>query len=713
MLRLVPLDEESPPAPPPPHPFPSIEILVPLRNEWQVVRPCLEAVVAFSDAPRLQVTLLDDASDAWTQTRLAAFAARSADVAIRIVRNETALGFVGNANRGLSESKADLVVLLNSDTLVTPGWLARLVRAALSDARVAAVMPMSNQASFHSLALPMGWNAFQYAAALGARGDAACFDAVTASGFCLLFRREALDDVGLYDPAYGLGYGEESDWCMRARARGWRVLGVPDAFVWHRGHATFKDYKDRTFRDGNYELFMQRWAAPYSAAIARYHEVDALAPLRDGFVRMTDSSPPPLLSAFLHRLRAGGSSYAVAEASHYLRDQGGLGRIVPLVRERGLVRRPASPHPLPRGFISRRRPRVTYVLEKFSLSGGVLSVVQLVNRLTLLGWDAKIATHHDHDQEHLGAYTLYHQPYVFPTSAEMIRHFPESDVVVATLWSTAPKVARIVRETLRSRAVPWYFVQDDETRFFAEGDAAGRQAVLDGYPLIPSRIVKSDWLGDVLRARGFDSVKVPLGLDLDTFYCERPGAPRPLRVIGMARPRTPRRGFAWLVAALREVARARPDVEIALFGCENLAEHGLDFPHVDLGVVPNDRLRRVYNDAAVFLDTSAFQGFGRPGLEAMACGCATVLGRHGGVAEYARDGENALLIDPAERDAAAAAVLALLDDDALRRRFADAGLATAQRFDCDAEALATSRHFAASLGIADDVSAGRVPLAAG
>src|SRR6185295_18271609 len=141
-------------------------------------------------------------------------------------------------------------------------------------------------------------------------------------------------------------------------------------------------------------------------------------------------------------------------------------------------------------------------------------------------------------------------------------------------------------------------------------------------------------LANVLGSRGFDAVKVPLGLDLDLFYCERPGEARPLRVLGMARPSTPRRGFPWLVAALRELKRLRPDVEVCFFGCPNLAEYALDFPHVDLGVVPNDRLRRVYNDAALYLDTSAFQGFGRPALEAMACGCATVLGRHGGVTEY-------------------------------------------------------------------------------
>lgn len=696
MISLVPGPEELEVAALP-EPLPSVDVLVPLRNEWQAVRPCLESLAAFTAWPDLRVTLLDDASDAFTQARLADFASRVKGMQVRILRNDAALGFVRNANRGLSESNGDLAVLLNSDTLLTPGWLPRLAGAALADPRIGAAMPMSNEASFHSLDVPMGWNVFQYAAALAARGGEP-FDAVTASGFCLLFSRAALADVGLFDEAFGLGYGEESDWCMRARDRGWHVVGVPTAFVHHRGKVTYKDHKARTFRGRNYGIFMERWGDAYRRAMAGYHATDALAPLRAGFVRMTPPRQPALATAFADRLRSGGASHALAETWRYLRDQGGLRRLAPLLRARRLVRTRATEPPLPRGFVSARRPRVTYVLEKFSLSGGVLSVVQLVNRLQLLGWDAKIATHHDHAQDHVGAYTLYHKPYVFPSAEAMIRSFPPSDVVVATLWSTVPKVHRIVGETLPG-AVPWYFVQDDETRFFPSFDRSARQAVLDGYGLIANRIVKSAWLADVLRGRGVESVQVPLGLDLDSFYRERPDAPRPLRVVGMARPSTPRRGFAALVAAFREIARRRPDVELALFGCADLATHELDFPHVDLGMLPNDRMRAVYNGARVYLDTSEFQGFGRPALEAMACGCATVLGREGGVSEYARDGENCLLIDPADRDGAVASVLRLVDDDALRARIVAGATATAARFSCDVEAQATSRLFAASIGL--------------
>lgn len=712
MIHLVPgAEEQERLARPLPDPLPSVEILVPVHNEWHVLRPCLESLDAFTDYPAASITVLDDGSDRHTQRRIERFVAAKGGLPSRLLRNEKALGFVKNVNGGMRQSEADMALLLNSDTVVTPGWLHRLVDAALTEPRIASVMPMSNQASFHSADVPMGWNIFQYAAALGRTMRRTCFNTVTSGGFCLLLKREALQDVGLFDEAFGMGYGEESDWCMRATQKGWSVVGAEDVFVYHRGKVTFKDFKDETFRDGNYQLFMKRWGDDYRRAMARYRKIDPLAGVRSAFVRMDSSAPPPILSAFYDRMRMGGSFYAMNEASRYVRDQGGVARVPALIKERGLMRAPKARYPMPRGFQSRGRPRVIYVLEKFSISGGVLSVVQLVNRLTMLGWDAKIATHHDHNQEHLSAYMMYHSPYVFPSAESMIQRFPETDLVVATLWSTAAKVHRIVNET-RKLAVPWYFVQDDETGFFAKWDAKGRRAVTRSYELIPDRIVKTNWLAERLAQRGHDSHKIPLGMDLDLFYAEERSRPRPMRVLGMARPRTPRRGFAALIETMRRVKAARPEVEICLYGCPNLDDYELDFEHTDLGVVPHARLRRVYNDALVLLDTSSFQGFGRMGLEAMACGCATVLTRFGGVTEYASHEENCLMIDPSDRDETVAAVLRVLDDAELRGRIVDGGYDVAARFSCDEEARRTSLLFAESLGIDCDPETGAVRFGA-
>ena len=257
MIRLRPNHEETPSVwLPREEVAPSVDIVIPVHNEWQVLRPCLESVEALTEYPRCRIVILDDGSDAFVKQRIEDWAAGPRRLEVEVKRNEVALGFVQNANRGFNETSGDFLLLLNSDTVVTPGWLSRMMNAITTDDRIACVMPMSNQCSFHSLEVPMGWNIFQYSADLGRRMKSTCFDAVTVGGFCLLIRREALDDIGGYDEVFGMGYGEESDWCMRARSRGWRVTGTEDTFVYHRGKVTFKNFKEETFHQGNYQTFM-------------------------------------------------------------------------------------------------------------------------------------------------------------------------------------------------------------------------------------------------------------------------------------------------------------------------------------------------------------------------------------------------------------------------------------------------------------------------
>jgi glycosyltransferase involved in cell wall biosynthesis len=86
------------------------------------------------------------------------------------------------------------------------------------------------------------------------------------------------------------------------------------------------------------------------------------------------------------------------------------------------------------------------------------------------------------------------------------------------------------------------------------------------------------------------------------------------------------------------------------------------------------------SSAHVLVDASRWQGFGRPGLEAMACGTVPVLTNAGGVHEYARDGENCLMMESGDPASGAEAVLGLLSDEDLYMRLAEDGLATAPGF---------------------------------
>jgi len=329
--------------------------------------------------------------------------------------------------------------------------------------------------------------------------------------------------------------------------------------------------------------------------------------------------------------------------------------------------------------------RVTYVLPQLRLTGGALVVIDLVNELRLLGAAARIATLEDRQEVYRARFL--DRPMVFADVPTMKRQLPDADVLVATHWSTASWVRDLV-DAGRARHAA-YLVQDYEAWFYPENDVQTREHVKQTYDLIAHRIVTSQWLADLLTQDGHSVHKIAPGLDLGAFYPRPVEPPTPPVVLAMARPRTPRRGFDTVVAALAQVHDAMPGVEIVLFG-ENLGEMELPFPYRGEGVVTDqEHLARLYTEAHVHVDASDFQAFGKAALEAMACGTPSVLTSVGGVNEYARDGENCLLVPPGDPDATARAILRVLAETSLHRTLREGGLDTVPEFSTKRKARQT------------------------
>jgi GT2 family glycosyltransferase len=218
-------------------------VLVPVYNAVDETRACLEALLACVP-PRTPILLIDDASpDPAVAPMLAGFV--SAREGIAVLHNEANLGFVGTVNRGIASCRDD-VLLLNADTVPTPGFLERIEACAAGDPRIASVTPFSNNAEICSFprfceANPLPPAPDQVAAAFAAEAGTGV-DLPTGIGFCMWLRRAALDAVGDFDAAtFGRGYGEENDWCQRALGHGWRHVACPTAYVAHVGHASFAE----------------------------------------------------------------------------------------------------------------------------------------------------------------------------------------------------------------------------------------------------------------------------------------------------------------------------------------------------------------------------------------------------------------------------------------------------------------------------------------
>lgn len=256
-------------------------VVVPIYDAATATAACLAALKRSISAD-VEVLLADDASpDPAIAPMLDAFAASRSRT--RVTRNARNLGFVGTVNRALAETAGD-VLLLNSDTLPTPGFLGRMERCAASDERIGSVTPFSNHAEICSFPAFCGPNPLPddldaVAAAFAVEAATAPIDLPTGVGFCMWLRRAAIDAIGDFDSAtFGRGYGEENDWCQRAEAHGWRNVLCPSAYVAHVGHASFKQTGERPGGE-NLRRLVARYPG-YNAQVADFIARDPAAPIR-------------------------------------------------------------------------------------------------------------------------------------------------------------------------------------------------------------------------------------------------------------------------------------------------------------------------------------------------------------------------------------------------------------------------------------------------
>ena len=280
---------------PPDRPLGPVDVIVPVCGAPEAFGRCVESLLAHTDflAHRL-VLALDGPQPEATEGLVARLIAEQGD-GLSVSRSPSRLGFVASVNRGMGLSARD-VVLLNSDTQVTAGWLGKLQAAAYSAPEIATVTPFSNSATICSLprfletnALPAGWPLAGFAARVEARSSRAYPRLPTGVGVCLYIKRKALDALGLFDVAsFGLGYGEESEWAMRALKAGYAHVLDDATFIFHEGQRSFGAARGR--RVAAAHRAMRRLHPEYMATVAAFLRVDPLASLREGVV--ADLAPP-------------------------------------------------------------------------------------------------------------------------------------------------------------------------------------------------------------------------------------------------------------------------------------------------------------------------------------------------------------------------------------------------------------------------------------
>ena len=284
-----------------PSPDPLVDVVVPVYGGEDVTLRCLCSILASVNQTPYRLLVINDASpEPDLATAVRALAGR---FAFDLHEHDANRGFVATANEGMAADSSRDVVLLNSDAEVHGDWLDRLRAVALSTSDIGTVTPFTNNGTICSYPRmgvdnrePFELRDAELDAIFSAVNGSGLVDIPTAVGFCMYVRRACIEQTGLFDEeAFGRGYGEENDFCLRATGRGWRHVLAAGVFVRHHGEASFGGDSSALMRSG-LKVLNDRHPG-YDKSIQEFIRRDPI----QGFRRAVDA-------ARLQRLRAGRSS---------------------------------------------------------------------------------------------------------------------------------------------------------------------------------------------------------------------------------------------------------------------------------------------------------------------------------------------------------------------------------------------------------------------
>jgi GT2 family glycosyltransferase len=225
-----------------------------------------------------QTIVLDNAS-----TDGSVPAVRAAFPQVRIIPLAQNLGYAGNNNTGIQaalEMGPEWVFVLNEDTVLDAECLERLVAVAQADPKIGILGPMvyhHNEPNvIQSAGGKMGadWSVWHLAQNELDQGQfPAPHDVDWISGCAILVRRAVIEQIGMLDQRF-FYYWEETEWCLRAREAGWRIVHVPQAKLWHKG--VQRDYHPSPsvtyYSTRNRFMVLQKHHAPLAAWLAAWRE---------------------------------------------------------------------------------------------------------------------------------------------------------------------------------------------------------------------------------------------------------------------------------------------------------------------------------------------------------------------------------------------------------------------------------------------------------
>lgn len=225
------------------------DIIIPVYNGYNFVKECYESILKNTSDQHF-IVFVDDAST--EPALLEYYQTIESHPNTIIIHQPENKGFIHSVNTGMNYSQ-NQIILLNSDTTVTKDWIEKIDTALFSSVAVGTATPWTNNGTICSFPdfcrdndLPDHITPDQ----LSIFAEKTCDDFYptlpTAVGFCMAIKRGLVDEIGLFnEQAFGRGYGEENDFCMRAHYAGYLNILDNRTFIYHKGSLTFQGEKQQ------------------------------------------------------------------------------------------------------------------------------------------------------------------------------------------------------------------------------------------------------------------------------------------------------------------------------------------------------------------------------------------------------------------------------------------------------------------------------------
>lgn len=254
-----------------------VSIIVPVYGDWSSLKECVRSLIQHIGDTKHEVLFINDCGPDVDEIETRLLAAIKGQKNFSYYRNKKNIGFLKTCNRAVTEidTTNNDILLLNSDTKVTDGFIDGLQSVFLSDETIGAVSPRTNNATIATIPISQMKNKElsqevshnfykQFATKLPSYTIAP-----VAHGFCILIRRELIKKYGLFDEVFGAGYGEETDFCLRIASKGYKSAICNRAYVFHLEARSFTLDRKKKLLETSAKIIDKRYPS-YMRKVRKY-----------------------------------------------------------------------------------------------------------------------------------------------------------------------------------------------------------------------------------------------------------------------------------------------------------------------------------------------------------------------------------------------------------------------------------------------------------